>query len=167
MTMPPLTNAVLALRDGRWSEYESIIRPLRDANENDTWDKLAAEHSVSVNLLAVLTPLSKIQAQAACRYLLPAIGRVPFFSVEDAVALLNFSENLGQSYRHVPARALEAQIRRTPRLGVEIAEKFKAIGNQSEARYRVWASAFAGALPLAAARYAVQLMTGDVLDTQM
>jgi hypothetical protein len=167
MTEEQLREAILALREGHWDQYEALMRPLLKGNNDEIWARVAAEHPATRNLLSVLSKLSNEQARAACHWLLPAIGKLSAFSLDDAFSLLDFAETLGGSYWHASSQQLALHIAARTDLGAEIGEGLRTDPRRGDASQRVWAVAFSSAAPQIAAQYLVGLMTGNRTDTQL
>ncbi|QKL52920.1 hypothetical protein HI795_14245 [Ralstonia solanacearum] len=167
MSEEQLREAILALREGHWDQYEALMRPLLKSNNDEIWTRLAAEHPAPLNLLSVLSQLSSEQARAACHWLLPAIGKLSALSLSEAFSLLDFAETLDASYWYVPAQQLAPHIAERTDLGAEIGEGLRADPRRGDALQRVWAVAFSSAAPQIAARQLAVLMTGSQTDTQL
>jgi len=165
--MASISEATSALREGRWDDYRAAIYAMLKNDKAKLWRDLAAEHPVSVDLIALLPSLSKEQVQDACMCLLPAIGVLATFSLEDALKLLDFAESIDISYRWAPGNQLGIQIGAKNELGVSIGDALRARLEQSEAAHRTWAYAFASGAPKIAARYAVGLVSDNPRDVQL
>ncbi|WP_430230770.1 hypothetical protein [Paraburkholderia tropica] len=131
------------------------------------WRDLAAEHPVSVDLIALLPTLAKEQVHDAFICLLPAIGVLATFSLEDALKLLDFAESIDISYRWAPGNQLGIQIGAKNELGVSIGDALRVRLEQSEAAHRTWAHAFASGAPKIATRYAVGLVSDNPRDVHL
>lgn len=166
MSTSSLEAAVSALRDGRWDEYVALIRDLQASDEDGTWVALAAVHPVSVNLVSILATLSSDQARLACHCLLPAIGKLPALTLDEAQSILKFAELLELSYRHAPALALEPHVRRQSGFGVALGNRLQTDVDSSEAAIRTWAGAFTTASPKDAATYLAALVTASPVELQ-
>ncbi|RWA52601.1 hypothetical protein AU476_16900 [Cupriavidus sp. UYMSc13B] len=137
------------------------------SDKEQLWRDLAAEHPASVNLIALLPKLAKEQAHDACHRLLPAIGVLATFSLEDALRLVEFAESIDLSYRYAVGQQLGSQIRAQNQLGLAVGDALRARGEQSDAARRAWALGFASGAPQAAARYAVGLISNNLNDGQL
>ena len=164
--MTLLSEAATALRNGQWEKYVELVGPLRQGDENRTWTYLAAEHPTTIDLFAVLAGLSNEQAQSACRWLLPAIGRLPAISFEEALALLDFGAALHPSCTYAIVQQLHVHVVANPSLGSELGERLRVDTSRGERALRIWAGAFAP-VGQEAARYAVSLMTGCPSDIRL
>jgi hypothetical protein len=163
-----LSDAVSALREGRWDDYEALVRELLDGgNEDQIWEGIAAAHPAELNLIDTISSWPKERARSGCYRLLPAIGKLPAFELVDVLRLLEFSSHLEPSYRHMPAENLRPHIAKRPALGTEIGEHLRTVWTADEASQRVWAGAFTSAAPKEAADYAIELLTGAGSDSQL
>lgn len=160
-----LSDAVSALREGRWDDYEALVRGLLDeGNDDQVWEKIAAAHPSELNLIDVVLNWPKERMCSGGYRLLSAIGKLSELDLSDALRLLEFSSQLDQSYMHMPAESLSPHIARRPVLGIEIGEQLRTAG---EASQRIWAGAFASAAPKEAADFAIELLADPGSNSQL
>lgn len=163
-----LGEIVSVLREGRWGDYESLVRGLLDGeNKDQLWEMIAATHPAELNLINILSNWPQELGRSACNYFLPAIGKLRALELADALRLLEFASHLESSYRLIPAETLRPHIAKRPALGTEIGEHLRAARTSDEASQRIWAGAFATAAPKEAANYAISLLADADPDSQL
>lgn len=163
-----LNDAISALLERRWDDYDEIMRDLLSGESDDqTWEIIAAAHPAKLNLIDALLSWPKERMRSAHYRLLPAIRRLSALDLADALRLLEYSASLEPSYRHIVAQNLGPHIAKRPDLGCEIGEHLRKGTTLDDASQRVWAGAFASFAQKEAADYATELVTGTDTDTRL
>ena len=163
-----LSDAVSALRESRWADYETIIRELLGGGKEERiGEGMAAAHPAEINLFDRLSVWPNGRGRLGLYHLLSAIGKLPVFDLTDAMCVLESASRLEPSYQHRIAENIRPHIAKRPALGSEVGELLRTVGKADEAICRVWAGAFSLAAPQEAAAYVIRLLTGTSFDSQL
>ncbi|MGH8857009.1 MAG: hypothetical protein ACREXG_03130 [Polaromonas sp.] len=154
-----LREILAALVLGHRDEFESGVIDFLKTHKSETlWAEIGAKHGSDIDLFEQLRGWPDDAMGVALRRLLPAVSQVQKLTLQDAVRFLEFATRVPVSYRHSVAEQLRPHIARDAHLGTQLGNEIRRRGNMGEGAMRVWAGAFAGGSPKAAAEFAVALV---------
>lgn len=157
-----IPDLITALRDKRQEEYETLVAAFpRGEAGAILWKAIGDAHGSAFDLFERLLAWPMVSTSVAVRRLMPAVEFVKSLAHADAIRLLQFSERVEPSFRHIVANQLKHHITSTPELGRQLGESLRLGEIQGEGATRVWAGAFWEAAPQQAALFTSKLVNGD------
>jgi hypothetical protein len=154
-------------RTGQWNSYLSHIKVAYGIAGEQIWEALSRQLWNPTDIVDALSAMGAEDTSAACRWLLPAVGRLSTLPLANAKQLLRFADTPGLSYRYMVAQQLRPHVAAAPELGRELGEYLRTQTPPSDPSVSVWAAAFASGAPDLAAAYMEVLLTGAEADTRM
>lgn len=163
--LEPIIEALCA---GRFADYESRASAFTKVHtKEDLWSALAVAHGDTLDVLERLLAWPVDGIRASMRWLMPTVEHLKQLPLDDAKRFLLYSTRVPPSFRHAVAELLRPHLARSPELGPQLGEWVRSTFVQNDGAARVWASAFSGGAPEAAARYVVSLRTGSASDLSL